>query len=102
VKRTHKRRALVDVAGIVASSDSVASAALRLGVHRSTIFRWIEAGHVPAPGHATPAAVPMPTCPRVRPLAARAEPGGPLDPRPSLRLEGHALAAWQTRRAALL
>ncbi|HEY0875203.1 MAG TPA: MerR family DNA-binding transcriptional regulator [Vicinamibacterales bacterium] len=49
-KRTHKLRALrADARQILASSRSIAEASRRLGVNRSTVHRWIEAGKLPRP-----------------------------------------------------
>jgi excisionase family DNA binding protein len=43
-KASHKLRALGDVAKVIAAAPSVSAAAKQLGVNRSTIHRWIEAG----------------------------------------------------------
>lgn len=48
-KRTHKLRALGNVAEVIAKAPSVAAAARKLGVDRSTIHRWMEAGKAPRP-----------------------------------------------------
>jgi hypothetical protein len=49
VKRTHKLGALGDVAGIIAAAPSISEASRQLGVDRSTIHRWIQAGKAPRP-----------------------------------------------------
>jgi transposase-like protein len=46
MKRTHKLKVLGDVAGVVASAPNLSVAAKRLGVNRSTLHRWIQAGKV--------------------------------------------------------
>jgi transposase-like protein len=49
-KRTHKRRALGDVATVIRAAPSVAAAARTLGVSRQAIYDWIRAGVAPRPG----------------------------------------------------
>lgn len=49
-KVTHKRKALNNVANVIGAAPSVAEAARRLDVDRSTVHRWIKAGHASAPG----------------------------------------------------
>lgn len=49
MKRTHKFKELNDVAAVVAKAPNLASAAKVLGVDRSTLHRWIEAGKLPRP-----------------------------------------------------
>lgn len=49
MKRTHKLRALGDVAAIVAAAPSVSAAAATLGVDRSSVHRWVTSGKVPHP-----------------------------------------------------
>jgi excisionase family DNA binding protein len=49
MKRTHKLRALGDVAGTIAAARSIQDAARQLGVDRSTVHRWIASGKVSAP-----------------------------------------------------
>lgn len=46
MKRTHKLKVLGDVAGVVAKSPNLTVAAKRLGVNRSTLHRWLQAGKV--------------------------------------------------------
>ncbi len=48
MKQTRKLRALGDVSAIIAQAGSIAQAAKQLGVERSTIYRWIQAGKVTA------------------------------------------------------
>ena len=73
-KRTHKLGAIGDAAAVVGRSASVTAAARELGVDRSSVHRWILAGHVPRPGG------------RVRLVATRssrsveAVPGDPVPP----------------------
>ena len=56
-KRTWRFRALgVDVKAVMASSSSLGEAAKALGVNKATVFRWVKAGKVPAPGRPAPAA----------------------------------------------
>jgi hypothetical protein len=51
VKKTWRFRALSgDVARVMATSTSLGAAATALGVDKSTVFRWVKAGKVPAPG----------------------------------------------------
>lgn len=47
---SHKLRRLGDAGAVVAAASSVADAAKRLGVKRSTVYRWIAAGKTPKPG----------------------------------------------------
>ena len=54
MKRTHKLKALGDVAEIVGFARTRVEAAEQLGVNRSTLHRWIAAGKVPEPGSARP------------------------------------------------
>jgi hypothetical protein len=50
-KRTWRLRALPgDVSGVVSAASSYKAAAAALGVDKSTVFRWVKAGQVPAPG----------------------------------------------------
>jgi hypothetical protein len=49
-KRTHKFRAMSDVAAVVAAAPSLSEAAVRLGVNRSTLHRWMESGKIPKKG----------------------------------------------------
>jgi len=49
-KRSHKLAAMGGAGATVASSASIADAAARLGVERSTVWRWVKAGKVPPPG----------------------------------------------------
>jgi len=53
-KRTHKLKALGNVADVIRTSPSLKAAARQLGVDRSTIHRWIEAGKVPRPAQRRP------------------------------------------------
>jgi hypothetical protein len=65
-KRTHKRRALGDVATVIAAAPSVAAAAKALGVSRQCIYDWIKAGKAPRPGGGgpvAPATEPQPALP---------------------------------------
>src|SRR5262245_16210298 len=49
-KRTWRWKALTDdVRQVMATSPSLGAAAARLGVDKSTIFRWVKAGKLPAP-----------------------------------------------------
>jgi transposase-like protein len=48
-KRTHKLKALGDVAGVVAAAPSLSAAARQLGVNRSSLHRWMANGKVPRP-----------------------------------------------------
>lgn len=50
MKATHKLKALGNVAATLAGSSSIAEAAQRLGVHRSTVYKWVRQGRFPAPG----------------------------------------------------
>lgn len=50
MRRTRKRKALGDVAAVVAASLSLSDAARKLGVNVSTVSRWVAAGHAPKPG----------------------------------------------------
>lgn len=45
-----------DVAAVLAAAPSLTAAAKQLGVDRSTIHRWIEAGKVPRPERSRPKA----------------------------------------------
>lgn len=49
MKRTHKLKGLSDVAGVVAAAPNLMIAARRLGVNRSTLYRWLKAGKVQGP-----------------------------------------------------
>jgi DNA-binding transcriptional regulator YdaS (Cro superfamily) len=51
MKKTHKLRGLSNVDQVVADAPSLVEAAHRLGVDRSTLWRWIKAGKVLAPRH---------------------------------------------------
>jgi hypothetical protein len=53
-KRTHKFKALGNVAVTVESAATVQAAADALGVNRSSVTRWIRAGKVPRPGGQRP------------------------------------------------
>ena len=56
-KRTWRFRALgIDVGAVMASAPSYEAAAKACGVNKSTIFRWVKSGRVPAPGRPAPAA----------------------------------------------
>lgn len=46
MKRTHKLRALHNVDEVLQQSGSISAAAKRLGVDRSTVHRWLQAGKV--------------------------------------------------------
>lgn len=46
MKRTHKFKALGNVAAVIASAGSISAAAKQLGVERSTIYRWMKSGAV--------------------------------------------------------
>ena len=48
-KRTHKLKGLKGVAAVVASSRSLSEAAQKLGVNRSSLHRWMQAGKVAKP-----------------------------------------------------
>jgi transposase-like protein len=48
-KRTHKLKGLKNVAEVVATSRSLSEAAQKLGVNRSSLHRWMQAGKVAAP-----------------------------------------------------
>lgn len=48
-KRTHKLKGLKNVAEVVAASRSLSEAAQKLGVNRSSLHRWMQAGKVPKP-----------------------------------------------------
>jgi transposase-like protein len=58
MKRTHKFRSLANVADVVAKASSLSAAAKKLGVNRSTLHRWMEAGKIakPAPKRGSTAA----------------------------------------------
>lgn len=66
-KRSHKLRSMGDVQSVVSRSATLAEAAKTLGVDRSTLTRWLQAGKVqrgrqhPAPD--TPAARDIPVPP---------------------------------------
>jgi transposase-like protein len=49
LKATYKRRVLGDIAPIVAAAPSMAEAARLLGVHKSSVSRWVKLGIVPKP-----------------------------------------------------
>lgn len=50
MKKTWKRpAALANAREVMPASRSLNDAATRLGVDKSTVFRWIKAGHIPAP-----------------------------------------------------
>lgn len=60
MKRSHKLRAMGDVQSVVSRSRTLAEAAKTLGVDRSTLTRWLQAGKVQrADQHGTP----LPTVP---------------------------------------
>lgn len=46
MKRTHKLKALRNVAEVVASAPNLSVAAKRLGVNRSTLHRWLQSGKI--------------------------------------------------------
>lgn len=48
-KRTHKLGGLGDVAAVVKASPSLGAAAKKLGIDRSTLYRWIKSGAVSEP-----------------------------------------------------
>lgn len=48
-KRTHKLKSLKNVAEIVATSRNLSEAAAKLGVNRSSLHRWLQAGKVTKP-----------------------------------------------------
>jgi excisionase family DNA binding protein len=67
-KRTHKLKALGDVASVIRDAGSIRAAATRLGVDVSTVHRWIAAGKAPALRSRRP-----PRVPRVDAGRSRAE-----------------------------
>ena len=94
MKQTHKRKALGNIAAVVASSATLTEASAKLGVHRSSLHRWIASGQVPRPGTATDTASntsvePVPEHDERAERLARwkREVGGPLDPRRLLRTD---------------
>lgn len=130
-KQTHKRKALGDVAHVLENASSISAAARQLGVDRSTVHRWIQAGHVTRPTRDTDAGTAATEAPRpsaaltlddvlgdARPgrdwpardalwLALRSEmfaslAGGPFDPRCVLTLAGADLETWKRKRRAHL
>ena len=51
MKKTWRFRSLPgDAAKVMASASSLATAAKALGVDKSTVFRWVKTGKLPAPG----------------------------------------------------
>lgn len=48
-KRTHKLKSLSNVAEVVASAANLTLAARKLGVNRSTLHRWMQAGKIQKP-----------------------------------------------------
>lgn len=52
MKRTHKLRAMGDAVDVIANAKTAAEACERLGIDKSTLFRWTKAGKVPAVGSA--------------------------------------------------
>ncbi len=49
MKQTHRLKAMGNAAAIVAGSRSIAEAARKLNVNRSSVHRWIASGSVPRP-----------------------------------------------------
>lgn len=60
MKRTHKFKALGDVAAVIAASTDIRSASLTLGVSWSTVSRWIKSGKVRHPNGTQYALAPSP------------------------------------------
>jgi IS30 family transposase len=79
-KQTHKRASLGDISGVLAASSTVAEAANRLGVHRSTIHRWLRV-KVVADAQDEAARLVRRRWLRARSRRHRREVGGPKDPR---------------------
>lgn len=48
-KRTHKLRGMGDVGAVIGAAASIADAAAKLGVARSTVHRWVTSGKAPKP-----------------------------------------------------
>lgn len=58
MRQTHKFKELKDVEAVVAKASSLSAAAKALGVDRSTLHRWMEAGKIARPRSMPPPANP--------------------------------------------
>jgi hypothetical protein len=101
-KRTHKLKALGNVTAIIAAASTVAEAANALGVHRSSLTRWIAAGKVPHPRAQAESQRTSGRPARGRPSVDRHLMDSRFDPRAVLGMSATELADWEQRRAQWL